>query len=293
MNLFPLSVRELKGLAEGKTFFDRLADCEEILTPDEVPDLSGYIDLALRGGFPVPSVELSGLSRRSWLESYIENLVIHDIELTPGGGSGRRVDPERIRRYFESCALNTAGVTDHRQIYEGASLSKQTGEAYDQMLGRLMVIDRVPAWSSNRFSRLVKQPKRYVVDPSLVGAALNLDTDGVMADGNLLGRIIDTFVVAQLRPELAVSASRARLYHLRTKEGRQEIDLVAELGGGRLIGVEVKAGAAPTKSDAKHLAWLRDQVGDRFVAGVVLHTGPRVFQLEDRIIAAPIASLWS
>ncbi len=31
----------------------------------------------------------------------------------------------------------------------------------------------------------------------------------------------------------------------------------------------------------------------RFVAGVVLHTGPRVFPIEDRIIAAPVAAFWS
>lgn len=292
VSLFPLSVRELRGKTKGKTLFDRLADGEEIRSPEQAPDLGDYIELALRGGFPTPAAELSGQARRNWLESYIANLVVHDIEFAPRSGSGRHIDPERVRRYFESCALNTAGVVDHRQIYEGALLSKQTGEAYGDLLGRLMIIDQVPAWTSNRFSRLVKQGKRYLVDPSLVGAALNLDTDSVMADGSMLGRIIDTFVVAQLRPELAVSRSRPRLFHLRTKEGRQEIDLVAELGGGRLIGFEIKASAAPTRSDAKHLAWLRDQIGDRFVAGVVFHTGPMAFQMEDRIIAAPIACLW-
>lgn len=46
-------------------------------------------------------------------------------------------------------------------------------------------------------------------------------------------------------------------------------------------------------ADARHLAWLRDEIGDRFLAGVVLHTGPRVYTLGERIVAAPIASLWS
>jgi hypothetical protein len=59
-----------------------------------------------------------------------------------------------------------------------------------------------------------------------------------------------------------------------------------------LIGIEVKASAAPRASDAKHLAWLRDQLEERFVIGVVLHTGPRLFDLGDRIVAAPIAALW-
>ncbi len=64
------------------------------------------------------------------------------------------------------------------------------------------------------------------------------------------------------------------------------------LGGGALSGVEVKAAAAVTASDAKHLAWLQDETGDRFRAGVVLHTGPRSFPLGERISALPIGALW-
>jgi hypothetical protein len=46
------------------------------------------------------------------------------------------------------------------------------------------------------------------------------------------------------------------------------------------------------RGDARHIAWLRDELGDRFVAGAVLHTGPRVFMLEDRVAAVPIAAPW-
>jgi hypothetical protein len=40
-----------------------------------------------------------------------------------------------------------------------------------------------------------------------------------------------------------------------------------------LIGIEVKAAAIGTASDVRHLAWLPDQTGDAFAAGIVLHTG--------------------
>ena len=33
-------------------------------------------------------------------------------------------------------------------------------------------------------------------------------------------------------------------------------------------------------------------MGDRFIAGVVLHTGRDAFELADRITAAPISTLW-
>jgi hypothetical protein len=43
---------------------------------------------------------------------------------------------------------------------------------------------------------------------------------------------------------------------------------------------------------ARHLIWLRDQLGERFVTGVAAHQPP-VFSLAERIIAAPVAALWS
>ncbi len=45
-------------------------------------------------------------------------------------------------------------------------------------------------------------------------------------------------------------------------------------------------------SIAAHLEWMRDRLGDRFLTGVVFHTGPSAFALADKISALPIASLW-
>ena len=155
----------------------------------------------------------------------------------------------------------------------------------------LFVVEALPAWTNNRLSRLIKTPKRYLVDPALMSASLRLDATAIMRDGNLLGRMLDTFVMAQLRPEVEISALRPRLYHAREKDGRREIDIVGELGTG-IVAVEVKATAAPTISDAVHLSFLRDRLGDRFLGGAVLHTGPRAFVLSDRILALPICALW-
>jgi hypothetical protein len=43
---------------------------------------------------------------------------------------------------------------------------------------------------------------------------------------------------------------------------------------------------------ARHLVWLRDELGELFTAGVVLHTGPRPFRIDERIHALPICALW-
>lgn len=60
-----------------------------------------------------------------------------------------------------------------------------------------------------------------------------------------------------------------------------------------MIGFEIKAASAPDRHAGRHLAWLRDALGERFIADVVLHTGPRSYELGDRIIAAPISTLWA
>jgi uncharacterized protein len=71
------------------------------------------------------------------------------------------------------------------------------------------------------------------------------------------------------------------------------VDLLIETAGGQLIGIEVKASATATASDAGHLAWLRDETGDAFATGIVLHTGPHVFPVSERILGAPVSALWS
>lgn len=290
--MYPMSIREQLGSIEAATFFDMIASGQDLTVPPGSPDLRGYVALALRSGFPDPALRLEGRPRQAWLESYIDDLLTHDVEQLEEPATRRR-DTQRLRRFFEASALNSAGVTDHRTIYEAAQVNRVTAIAYEELLSDLLVAEQVPAWTSNRLKRLVRQPKRYLIDAALIAAALRIDEQGVIRDGDLLGRVIDTFVAAQLRADATLSGTRPRLHHQRIEQGRHEIDLVAELAGQRLIGIEIKAGAAPSASgDAKHLRWLRDELGERLVAGVVLHAGPRLYELDDKIIAAPISVLW-
>ncbi|MEO7195542.1 MAG: hypothetical protein ABIZ05_12105 [Pseudonocardiaceae bacterium] len=80
---------------------------------------------------------------------------------------------------------------------------------------------------------------------------------------------------------------------MRQEGGAREIDLIAELGLRRVLGLEIKARSASSAESAKHLVWLRDQLGDTFVGGVVLHTGRHVYRLADKIVAAPICTIWA
>jgi len=286
--MYGMTLREQLGEYRRPSLLDRVTSGDALQPAPGTPDLRGYVELILRSGFPEPALRLSEAARQRWLESYVDQLLTRDIEQVDAGR-----DPARLRRYFEAYALNTAGVVEDKAIYDNARIDRKTAVAYEALLTNLLVVEALPAWTTNRLKRLVLSPKRHVVDAALAASILRLDVNAILRSGDLLGRLLDTFVVSQLRAEIVVSESRPRLYHLRQEQGRFEVDVLGELGGGLVVGMEVKAGAAPTGSDARHLVGLRDRLGDRFLAGILFHTGPRAFALAERVTAVPISTLWA
>jgi uncharacterized protein len=284
-----LCQRELVGNVGGASFFDRIFDDGPgSFAASPMPhDLRTYVDLALRGGFPELALQPSAQARSRWLDGYLDQLLLRDASL-----ADERRNPTLLRRYLQAVAANSAGVTEHKTIYDAAGVSRLSGVAYDSLLELQFVTEQVPAWHSNQLNRLTRTAKRYVIEPALLGPLLRIDARSVLRNGDLLGRVIDSFVVNQLRPEAEACSERIHLSHLRLERGEREIDLIAEGRGGQLVAIEIKSSAAPTTHDARHLAWFRDRIGEQFHAGIVFHTGPRPYSLGDKISALPISCLW-
>jgi predicted AAA+ superfamily ATPase len=245
------------------------------------------VELALRGTYPELALQASASVRRRWLGAYVDQLLLRDATLADD-----RRDPVRLRRYLNALCANTAGVVEHKTLVDAADINRATAVAYDSLFELLFLTERVPAWHTNRLNRLTRTPKRYVTDAAVVGHVLGVDVRAVLRNADLLGRMIETFVLSQLRPEAAFAEVPVALHHLRHDGGRHEVDLIVEAADGRVVAIEVKSTAAPTSRDSAHLAWLRDALGDRFVCGVVFHTGPRRLSLDESIEALPIAAIW-
>ncbi len=97
----------------------------------------------------------------------------------------------------------------------------------------------------------------------------------------------------ELVKQISAPRTRASLEHMSTATGA-EVDFVLRAPDGRFAAVEVKAGATVRSEDFKHLARVRDGVGDeRFVRGIVLYTGGERLPFGERLEAWPLATLWS
>ncbi len=263
----PMTQRELRGGGDGRGAVAALIAGEDLRADAAARcDLVDYLGLALAGGFPVPALTLDERGRERWYGAYVDQIAGRDLVAIL-----RRADPDRARRYLEACALHSSGVVDAKVLFDAAGINRKTADGYEAVLTRLFVLAQVPAWSGNRLTRLVRAPKRLVADAGLMAAAARITADDALRDGVLLGRIMETFVHAQLAPELAARHPGVRLCHLRTDSGgRREVDFVLDLGGGRVIAIEVKSGAGADGDDARHLAWLRDRLGGDFVVGLLV-----------------------
>ncbi|MDE3009120.1 MAG: ATP-binding protein [Acidobacteriota bacterium] len=293
LSMYPLTERELRSehRLNQPSFLERViaSGLDDVTLPTEVLDINGYIDAALRGGFPeIAYRERSHRARMTWLMSYVDDLVTRDAALLDAAKN-----PVKLRRYLSFLALSNAGLPSDATLYRAADVNAKTAAKYDQLLQNLYVLDLVPAWSSNRLSRLIKTAKRYIVDSSLAATAAGLSAEAILDNADLVGRYFDAFATAQLRAEIALTYPRPILHHLRTEAGRREIDLVIEIGGTRIVAFEFKAGVAPSLRDARHLHWLRDELGKDFVAGVILHSGPGIYELGNRVFAVPLCALWA
>ena len=288
--MWGLTVRELQGRARDAPFLDRVrsADPDAVVGPGgPVPDIRGYVDLALTSGFPQAALAPRPAAIARFLASWVDHLVARDLRTVAGARN-----PAAFRRYLAAMAASTAGTPLHRTVYGAVGIDRATGVAYDAALEALGILDLLPAFASNRLDRLVRLPKRHLTDPALLGPILGVDARAVLRDVDLLGRLLDSFVTAQLRPELAVAQGRPTLSHLRDANGRHEVDLIVERADGAITGIEIKATAAPTAGDTVHLRWLRNRLGERVDTLVLFHTGPRSFRLPGDVLALPIASIW-
>ncbi len=126
-----------------------------------------------------------------------------------------------------------------------------------------------------------------------MAALLRWRFERVRMDGEMNGKLLETFVFNQLSAHLDVHESDYELTHYRDGNKR-EVDFVVEREDGAVLGIEVKAASVIDKSTFKHLIWFRDNIAaKREFIGIVLYTGEHVASFGDGLWAVPMSSLWT
>lgn len=282
LTLWPFTQAELDsrsgaaGLIDS-AFDDRVAD----LHPPAV-SRSEVLERAGAGGF-LPALERMGRRRTAWFDSYVAGVIDREVRAVTDATYLRE-----LPRLLRLCAARTSGELNVTDLARDLGLSRSTTDSYLAHLEAVFLIQAVPAWSTNLTARVVRRPKLMITD---TGLAARLLGGRLSSDPELAGRLVETLVVGELRAQAEWSQTRPSLFHYRDRDG-VEVDLVLESGDGRVVGVEVKAGATVRAEDLRGLRLLERRLGADMAAGIVLCTAAEPRHLGGRLWIMPISVLW-
>ncbi|PZF79612.1 ATP-binding protein [Jiangella anatolica] len=284
VDLWPLSLAE-RTRAGGNPLNWMFAD--DVPLAESPWTRSQYLDSIVGGGFPEALAITSPLARRAWFDGYLSTVVTRDIRDFATVARG-----DAVARLVGLIAARAGGTAVLADLAQGADLARDTARSYLSYLDMVYLTMTVPAWSTNLTSRLSKTPKLYPTDSGLAAHLLDVGVDELAEPGHpALGPLLETFVATELLKAIAAADGRFSLSHLRTAD-RREVDFILEGPRGRIVAVEVKASASPGAAAVKGLRWLRERLGDRLHAGILLHLGHEAASRGDGVYTVPISALW-
>jgi len=238
------------------------------------------------GGYPAALARRVGARRRRWYVDYVQAVVERDVR-----DLSRVQAFDILPRLIALAASQTARLVNIAGLGAPFQLSRPTIRDYMTLLQRVFLLEELPPWHSNRLSRLVKTPKLHIGDSGLAASLLGADAKALHEDRALLGQLLETFVLQELRRQSTAYPEALAFHHFRDRDG-VEVDLVIEQGPLALAGVEVKASSTVGEADFRGLRRLREAAGNAFRAGVVLYDGELGVGFGDRLFAVPLNWLW-
>jgi predicted AAA+ superfamily ATPase len=284
IRLWPFSQGEL--VRRRESFIDRLLAGEPPQIDDAPIGREAYAARIVSGGFP-DAQGRSARGRARFFDSYIASILGRDLQDI---ASVR--DTGSVERLLRLVAARSASLMSSRAVAVELGADHKTVAAQTRILENLFLVSQLRPWGVNLGGRQVKTPKLYVTDTGLLSHLTNASVERLGEDGTLAGPIFETFAAMELARQCDWAESSPSLFHYRDKQQR-EVDVVLELGSGEVAGVEIKTAASIGAKDFAGLRHLRDKLGDRFTAGVVLYTGRRTLSFGERLTAVPLCGLWA
>jgi len=221
--------------------------------------------LICRGGWPGSlylAPEESGLIPNQYLDTLLSSI---------GKRSG--ANEYRLRRFLVSLARNTGQAATYKTIAgdidegdgdsKNKSIAEQQVEELINTFRERFIIEDLFGWDApiRSKSRVRVKAKRSFVDPSLAAALLGADTDRLLQDGQLFGKLFEELCLRDLRVYAscmdAALPDPVRYYR---DSDNLEVDAIIELRDGRWAGIEIKLSENKVAEGVANLLRLKNKV---------------------------------
>lgn len=288
VDLWPLSQGEIEGTADRLVDLLFAAPKEVLRSPSTSLTRRQVFERVCRGGFPEAVLAESSVDRRDFFADYVRTVTSRDVREL-----GDLAHVASLRDLVRLMATRTAAEVNVAELGRELGLPAPTLRRYLPLLETVYLHHLVPAWSRNLTAKVVRRPKLHLTDTGLAAYLLGVDADALARPtAAVAGPLLESFVAGELARQLTWSEIDARLYHWRDRNGL-EVDLVLESADGRVVGVEVKAAIDVNEADFRGLRALRDRLGERWAAGVVVHCADRARPFGPDLYAVPVSAIWA
>jgi len=239
---------------------------------DPAPELLRGLMPALLGLSSVPSWV-------RWWEGYVSTYLERDLRQLA------RIEalPD-FQRAMRLLALRCGQLLNQTDVARDTGVSQPTLHRWVNLLETTHLLVRLPAYAANRTTNLLKAPKVMWTDPGLAVFLGGYHDAADLRGAREYGAFFEALIFAHLRIVAGLLTPRGRLHFWRTRSG-QEVDFVVE-HGRRLLAIEVKLTERPGYRHTEGLRSFLDRHPEA-AGGLLLHGGPAVARLGERLVAVP------
>ncbi len=231
------------------------------------------------GGYPDPSI--SPDKRDLWVRSYIQTYMERDV---------RQLQNIKDLRAFE--LFIGLSAANHGQIFNTAALSRDVGvslptiKAWGGVLEASYLAFPLLPYFRNYGKRLVKSPKLYFIDSSLVCALTRQPDERSSLSGSMGGSLFEGLIIGEAYKVFTMRGKRPGLFFWRSHDGL-EVDLLIHMGG-RLHPVEIKLTSTPTLKHLEPLNRFKALAGkDAAETGILVCRVKKMMPLASNNLAVP------
>ncbi|MBI4278423.1 MAG: ATP-binding protein [Armatimonadetes bacterium] len=284
LTLHPLAQCEIEG--RGGKMVDWLFASAPPSVATVATTREDVVRRIVAGGYPEPLAR-EPARRDEWFGAYVTTILSRDVR-----DIAQRIERlAELPRILALLASRTGALLNVADIARTVGIPYTTLRSYLSVLQTTFLIHLIPAWTANVRHRLVKAPRLVTIDTGLAAYLGGADAARVASEPDLLGALLETFVITELLKQAGWSRTLPVAYHYRTDAG-EEVDLVFEDRTGRVVGIEVKSAVSVGPGDFRGLRGLQRDAGKKFHRGVLFYLGETTVPFGENLSAVPVGALW-
>lgn len=202
-------------------------------------------DLLIKGFYP--RLYSQNISTDAWISSYINTYVEKDVRQVLQIG-----DVLSFQKFIKLCASRVGNLINYAELARDCDINPHTAKAWLSVLETSYITKLLIPYHQNFNKRLIKSPKLYFYDTSLICFLLGIKTVDELRLHPMRGPIFESFVISELFKYRYNEGRQPTIYFWRDVQGH-EIDCIIEKTFGTTIPIEFKSGMTINNSFFKEL----------------------------------------